>query len=73
MYHKFCGNKYIFLFLNVDNILLANNDIHLLHETNRILAKIFEMKAMVMHLLYWAYKYIEIILEIPLDCFQKVM
>ena len=27
IYHKFCGSKYIFLVLYVDEILLANNDI----------------------------------------------
>ena len=33
LYHKFCGSKYIFLILHVDYILLASNDIGLLHET----------------------------------------
>ncbi|KAL0289357.1 UNVERIFIED_CONTAM: Retrovirus-related Pol polyprotein from transposon TNT 1-94 [Sesamum calycinum] len=44
VYHKFCGSKQIFLVLYVDDILLANNDIGLLHETKRFLAKNFEMK-----------------------------
>ena len=44
IYHKFCGSKYIFLVLYVDNILLASNNIGLLHETKRFLAKNFEMK-----------------------------
>ena len=33
IYHKFSGSKYIFLVLYVDDILLATNDIGLLHET----------------------------------------
>lgn len=44
IYHKFCGSKYIFLVLYVDDILLASNNIDLLHETKRFLAKNFEMK-----------------------------
>ena len=41
---KFCGSKYIFLVLYVDNILLASSDIGLLHDTKRFLANSFEMK-----------------------------
>ena len=44
VYHKFSGSKYIFLVLYVDDILLATNDIGLLHETKRFLSKNFEMK-----------------------------
>ena len=44
IYHKFSGSKYIFLILYVDDILLATNDIGLLHETKRFLLKQFEMK-----------------------------
>nr|KYP58990.1 Retrovirus-related Pol polyprotein from transposon TNT 1-94 [Cajanus cajan] len=44
IYHKFYGSKYIFLVLYVDDILLANNDIDILHETKRFLAKNFDMK-----------------------------
>nr|KYP41104.1 Retrovirus-related Pol polyprotein from transposon TNT 1-94 [Cajanus cajan] len=44
VYHKFSGSKYIFLVLYVDDILLANSDIGLLHETKRFLTKNFEMK-----------------------------
>ena len=44
VYHKFSGRKYIFLVLYVDDILLATNDIGLLHETKRFLSRNFEMK-----------------------------
>ena len=39
IYHKFSGSKYIFLVLYVDDILLATNDIGLLHETKEISIK----------------------------------
>ena len=44
IYHKFCGSKYIFLVLYVDDILLASSNIGFMHETKRFLAKNFEMK-----------------------------
>ena len=44
VYHKFSGSKYFFLVLYVDDLLLAINDIGLLHETKRFLSKQFEMK-----------------------------
>ena len=37
-------NVYIFLVLYINDILLASNDIMLLHETKRFLTKNFEMK-----------------------------
>jgi len=44
VYHKFSGSKYIFLVLYVDDILLATNDIGMLHQTKRFLLRNFEMK-----------------------------
>ena len=44
VYHKFSGSKHIFLVLYVDDILLAINDIGILHETKRFLSKNFEIK-----------------------------
>ena len=44
IYHKFSESKYFFLVLYVDDLLLATNDIGLLHETKRFLSKKFEMK-----------------------------
>ena len=44
VYHKFSESKHIFLVLYVDDILLAINDIGMLHETKRFLSKNFEMK-----------------------------
>ena len=52
VYHKFGGSKHIFLVLYVDDTLLATNDIGMLHETKRFLAKHFEMKYLVEPLLY---------------------
>ena len=44
IYHKFSGNKYVFLVLYVDDILLATNYLILLHDTKKFLSKKFEMK-----------------------------
>ena len=44
IYHKFSGSKHIYLVLYVDDILLATNDIGMLHETKIFLSKKFEMK-----------------------------
>ena len=44
IYHKFSGSKFIFLVLYVDDILLACNDIGLLHEIKRFLSSHFEIK-----------------------------
>ncbi|KAJ9536278.1 hypothetical protein OSB04_un000550 [Centaurea solstitialis] len=44
VYHKFSGSSVIFLILYVDDILIATNDLALLHDTKKFLAKNFEMK-----------------------------
>ena len=44
IYLKFCGSKFVFLVLYVDDILLASNDINMLHETKKFLMNNFEMK-----------------------------
>jgi hypothetical protein len=44
IYQKFSGSKFAFLVLYVDDILLASNNIGLLHETKKFLTKNFEMK-----------------------------
>ena len=46
IYLKVSGSKFIFLILCVDDILLANNDLGLLSETNMFLSNNFEMKDM---------------------------
>ncbi|RDY13430.1 hypothetical protein CR513_01661, partial [Mucuna pruriens] len=46
IYHKFNRSKHIFLVLYVNDVLLANSDTYLLHETNRFLIKNFEMKVL---------------------------
>ena len=43
---KVNGNKFIFLVLYVDDILLATNDLGSLHEIKKFLSKKFEMKDM---------------------------
>ena len=47
IYQKINGSKFILLVLYVDDILLASNDIGLLHETKRFLSNNFEMKDLV--------------------------
>lgn len=44
VYHKVSVSKYFFLVLYVNNILLASNDLDLLHETKKFLSNKFEMK-----------------------------
>lgn len=46
IYLKISGSKYIFLVLYVDDILLATNDLGLLHDTKLYLSQNFEMKDM---------------------------
>ena len=46
IYMKVSGSKFIFLVLYVDDILLAANNLGLLHETKKFLSKNFEMKDM---------------------------
>ena len=42
--HEFCGSKYTFLVLYIDDILLACNNIGLLYKAKRFLAKNFDIK-----------------------------
>ena len=44
IYAKFKNGKYIFLVLNVDDILLASSDVSLLLETKKFLSTKFDMK-----------------------------
>ena len=44
IYLKFSGSKFVILVLYVDDILLASNDVGLLHDTKRFLSSHFEMK-----------------------------
>ena len=44
IYHKVSVSKYIFLVLYVDDILLATNDLNLLHDTKKFMSNNFEMK-----------------------------
>ncbi|CAN6447027.1 unnamed protein product [Victoria cruziana] len=44
VYQKFSGSKFVFLLLYVDDILIASNDMGLLHETKKFLSTKFDMK-----------------------------
>ena len=44
IYHKFSGSKYMFLISNVDDILLATNDLNLLRDAKKFMSNNFEMK-----------------------------
>jgi hypothetical protein len=44
IYLKVSGSKVIFLVLYVDDILLASNDLGLLHDTKQFLSQNFEIK-----------------------------
>ena len=46
MYLKVSGSKVIFLILYIGDILLATNDLGLLHETKKFFSSNFEMKDM---------------------------
>ena len=46
MYLKVSGSKVIFLILYIGDILLATNDLGLLHETKKFLSRNFEVKDM---------------------------
>ena len=46
IYIKVSGSKFIILVLYVDDILLAANDVGLLHDIKKFLSKNFEMKDM---------------------------
>jgi Reverse transcriptase (RNA-dependent DNA polymerase) len=50
IYFKFCGSKFIFLVLYMDDILLASNDKNILHQTNKFLFSKFEMILVMLHL-----------------------
>jgi hypothetical protein len=44
IYAKFKNEKFVFLVLYVDDILLASSDVYLLLETKRFLSSHFDMK-----------------------------
>jgi hypothetical protein len=44
IYAMFKNEKFVFLVLYVDDILLASSDVHLLLETKRFLSSHFDMK-----------------------------
>ena len=46
MYLKVSGSKFIILILYVDDILLASNDLGIIHETKEYLKNNFDMKDM---------------------------
>ena len=46
IYQNISGSKFIFLVLYIDDILLATNDLSIMHETKKFLVKNFKMKDM---------------------------
>ena len=44
IYLKISGSKFIFFILYVDDILLASDDLGMLHEVKQLLSSHFEMK-----------------------------
>ena len=46
LYHKVSGSKICYLFLYMDDILLATNDVGTLYEVKQFLSKSFDMKDM---------------------------
>jgi hypothetical protein len=60
IYAKFKNEKFIFLILYVDNILLASSDVHLLLETKSFLSSHFDIKILVNLPMYWELRFIEI-------------
>lgn len=61
IYPKVGGSYFIILILYVDDILLARSDIGLLNETKQLLSKEFDMKTLVMQLLFLAFRSIGIV------------
>jgi hypothetical protein len=60
IYAKFKNEKFIFLVLYGDDILLANSDVHLLLETKNFLSSHFDMKDLGEASMYWKLKFIRI-------------
>ena len=73
IYHKFSESKHILLVLYVDNILLASNDIGLLHKTKKFLPRKFEMKDLGNTFFVLGIQMHRITLEVFLDYHKRVI
>jgi hypothetical protein len=60
IYAKFNNEKFIFLVLYVDDILLASNNVHLLLETKSFLPHTLIRKILVKLPMYWELRFIDI-------------
>jgi hypothetical protein len=60
IYTKFKNEKFIYLVLYMDDILLASSNVHLLLETKGFLFSHFDIKILVNLPIYWELRFIEI-------------
>ena len=60
IYKKVSGSSIAFLIVNVDDILLIGNDVEFLESIKGFLKEVFQRKAWVKLLTYWASRSIEI-------------
>ncbi|KAJ1375232.1 Reverse transcriptase, RNA-dependent DNA-polymerase, partial [Sesbania bispinosa] len=68
IYLKTSGSHFVILVLYIDHILLASSSVELFTETKFMLNSHFDMKELMMPLLFWAFKFSVIGHVAFLDC-----